>query len=135
MVNGIIVDKVIFGVVYGDGEFLIGVIIVVKGIVKGIIIDIDGKFELLGIFEDVEVLVIFYMGYIFLEMEIGIIIFFEIILLVSNIVLDEVVVIFFGIEWVKKVLGYVVQDVDVVELVEVRFINVVNSLLGCVVGV
>ena len=116
MANGTTVDKAISGVVYGDGEPLIGATIAVKGTSKGTITDIDGKFELSGIPEDAEVLVISYTGYTPMEMEIGTTTFFEITLSASNIVLDEVVVTSFGIERAKKALGYAVQDVDAAEL-------------------
>lgn len=135
MANGTTADKAISGVVYGDGEPLIGATIAVKGTAKGTITDIDGKFELSGIPEDAEVLVISYTGYTPLEMEIGTTTFFEITLSASNIVLDEVVVTSFGIERAKKALGYAVQDVDAAELVEARSTNVVNSLSGRVAGV
>ena len=135
MANGTPIDKTISGVVYGDGEPLIGATIAIKGTSKGTITDIDGKFELSGIPDDAEMLVISYTGYTPLEMEIGATTFFEVTLDPSNIVLDEVVVTSFGIERSKKALGYAVQDVDAAELVESRSSNVVNSLSGRVAGV
>lgn len=135
MANGTPIDKTISGVVFGDGEPLIGATIAIKGTAKGTITDIDGKFELSGIPEDAEMLVISYTGYAPIEMEIGSKTFFEVTLDASNIVLDEVVVTSFGIERSKKALGYAVQDVDAAELVESRSSNVVNSLSGRVAGV
>jgi len=135
MANGTPIDKTISGVVYGDGEPLIGATIAIKGTSKGTITDIDGKFELSGIPEDAEMLVISYTGYTPIEMEIGNTTFFEVTLDASNIILDEVVVTSFGIERSKKALGYAVQDVDAAELVESRSSNVVNSLSGRVAGV
>lgn len=135
MANGTPIDKTISGVVYGDGEPLIGATIAIKGTSKGTITDIDGKFELSGIPEDAEMLVVSYTGYAPMEMEIGTTTFFEVTLDASNIVLDEVVVTSFGIERSKKALGYAVQDVDAAELVESRSSNVVNSLSGRVAGV
>lgn len=135
MANGTPIDKTISGVVYGDGEPLIGATIAIKGTSKGTITDIDGKFELSGIPEDAEMLVISYTGYTPIEMEIGSTTFFEVTLDASNIILDEVVVTSFGIERSKKALGYAVQDVDAAELVESRSSNVVNSLSGRVAGV
>ncbi len=135
MANGTTLDKTITGVVYGDGEPLIGATIAIKGTSKGTITDIDGKFELSGIPDDAEMLVISYTGYTPMEMEIGNTTFFEVTLDASNIVLDEVVVTSFGIERSKKALGYAVQNVDAAELVESRSSNVVNSLSGRVAGV
>lgn len=135
MANGTAINKSISGIVYGDGEPLIGATIAVKGTSKGTITDIDGKFELSDIPEEAAVLVISYTGYTPLEMEIGATTFFEISLTASNILLDEVVVTSFGIERSKKALGYAVQDVDAADLVEARSTNVVNSLSGRVAGV
>lgn len=53
-----------------SGEFLIGVNILVKGISMGIVIDIDGSYNL-DVLDDVNMLVFFYIGYNIVEVKIN----------------------------------------------------------------
>lgn len=55
--------RIIIGIVIdNEGEFFIGVNVYVKKMIKGIVMDFNGVYELL-IVEDVEVFVFFYVGF------------------------------------------------------------------------
>lgn len=92
-----------------DGIFMIGVSVMVKGIIIGIVIDLDG-FYFLNLVVDVEIFIFSYIGFIFKEVDLGV-------SSVINVVFDEgvileiVVVMVFGIECDCKVFIYVVEEV------------------------
>lgn len=87
MIKGVVFDVI--------GEFLIGVSVLVKGIIFGIIIDIDGSYQFV-VLEGVEMFVFSYIGFILQEIIIGIFsvidVFFQ-----EGLVLNEVIVMVQGI--------------------------------------
>ena len=126
-------QKVVTGLITGDGEPLIGATVMAKGTTIGAITDFDGLFKL-NLPEDVTHLIFSYTGYKESEMEIGVKTYFEVNLESSQIMLDEVVIAALGIEREKKALGYAVQDISADDLVEARSANVVNGLSGRIAG-
>lgn len=126
--------QVVSGVISGDGEPLIGATVMAEGTSIGTVTDIDGSFSL-EVPDGASKLIFSFTGYESLEMELGNQTYFEVDLLGSNVLLDELVVTSLGIKREKKALGYAVQDIDAETLKEARSSNVVNGLSGRVAGI
>lgn len=105
-----------------------------EGTSIGTVTDIDGSFSL-EVPDGASKLIFSFTGYESLEMELGNQTYFEVDLLGSNVLLDELVVTSLGIKREKKALGYAVQDIDAETLKEARSSNVVNGLSGRVAGI
>lgn len=126
MVNGTVTDD--------SGSALIGASVVVKGNPSvGTITDLDGMFKL-KVDANAKALVVSYIGYTPMEVEIGA--SDEInVTLSSGVQLEDVVVTALGIKKAEKSLGYAAQKVTGDKLNEAPEINIVNSLGGRVSGV
>lgn len=128
-------QSTVSGVVTDDlGEPLPGATVLVKGTQNGTITDADGKFSL-TISDDAAILVVSYLGYNTLELEIGSQAVFNVQLEPDESTLDEVVVTALGLKRQRKLLTYSTQNVEVEGIDEVRPVqNLVNSLAGKVAG-
>lgn len=125
MVNGKIIDN--------TGSPLPGASIVEKDTANGAISDFEGNFELAV--TNGAVLVISYVGFKTIEVDITGKDTIEVTLEEDAAKLDEVVVTALGISRDKKSLGYSVENVDGSEVSEVKNANFINSLSGKVAGV
>lgn len=125
LVTGTIKDKA--------GEPLIGVSVAVKGTTTGTMTDIDGNFSI-RVPEGKQV-EITYIGYVAQTVNPANQSSFNIVLLESDVNLDEVVVTALGIKRAQKALSYNVQEIKGEELTGVKDVNFMNSLSGKVAGV
>lgn len=125
-VEGVVIDQ--------NGDPLIGVNVLVKGTTKGTSTDFDGRFSLDDVEEDA-VLVLSYIGYQTLEVQVDGRSELSIRMTSDSQMLDEVVVTALGIKKEKKALGYAVQDISSEELMKNKNTNLVNSLSGKIAGV
>lgn len=125
-------DRTISGTVSDETGPLPGVNVLKKGTTSGVETDFDGKFSINA--KTGDVLVFSFVGMKTVEKTVGssnsIIV-----TMVSDNVLDEVVVTSLGIKREKKSLGYASQEVGGKEVSTVKLDNVVNSLSGKVSGV
>lgn len=94
-----------------DGEPLIGVNILVKGTNKGTTTDLDGRFSLSDVDEQA-VLIFSYIGYQSQEVEIGGRSNLEITLLTDAQLLEQVVVVGYGIQKKESAIGSIVQATE-----------------------
>lgn len=99
-IEGIVTDS--------DGEPLIGVNIQVKGTTKGATTDFDGRFTMTDIDEQA-ILVFSYIGYQSQEVEVAGRSSIEVVLLTDAQLLDEVVVVGYGIQKKESAIGSIVQ--------------------------
>ncbi|HLW18917.1 MAG TPA: SusC/RagA family TonB-linked outer membrane protein [Cyclobacteriaceae bacterium] len=127
-IGGLVVDE--------EGMPIPGASVLIKGLMKGSVTDLDGKFtlEVDGDPNDL-ILVVSFIGFETKEVMVGNQALLTINLQSSTMALGEIVVTAFGLEREKKALGYTVQNVDGRELTEAQQPNVVNSLSGRVAGV
>ncbi|WP_108423637.1 SusC/RagA family TonB-linked outer membrane protein [Flagellimonas amoyensis] len=128
-------QSTVSGVVTDDmGVPLPGATVFVKGTQNGTTTDFDGNFSL-TVSADASILVVSYLGFNTLEVEIGSQSVFNVQLQPSTSTLDEVVVTALGVKRQKKSLTYSTQNVDLDGIDEVRPVqNLVNSLAGKVAG-
>lgn len=126
--------RVITGsVVDNEGEPLIGANLRVKGTVRGTAVKVDGTFEL-EVFDDDETLVVSYIGYE--PVEVNIVGRNKIkVVLVESAELDEVIITALGVPREEKALGYAVQKLDQKTINAVQTTNIINNLSGKIAGV
>lgn len=126
-------EKTISGVVTSktDGMPLPGVGVIIKGTLKGVETDFDGKYQLKTSAGDV--LVFSYVGMKTQSILVANQNTINVVLEDDN-VLNEVVVTALGIKKTRKSLTYAAQDVNAEELNKVKQTNPVNSLSGKVAG-
>ena len=115
-----------------DGEAVIGASIQVKGTSTGTITDMDGNFSLTAL--EGQLLTVSYIGYQSVQVKA------ErkplnIILVESDVAIDEVVVTALGIRKEKKALAYSVTEVKGEEMNRVKVANLATGLAGKVAGV
>ncbi|MDR2914609.1 MAG: TonB-dependent receptor [Tannerella sp.] len=122
-VSGMVKDK--------TGEPLIGVTVVVKGTTQGNITDIDGKFDLAANVGDI--VQFSYIGYVPQEIKLNNLNFLDIVLHEDVQLLDEVVVVGYGVQKKSDLTGAVVRA-DLTSLKNSANINIANSLKGTVAG-
>lgn len=123
-------------VVDASGQGMVGVAVVVKGTTTGASTDLDGAFTLrIPAPAAAAVLVVNYLGYEPVEVEVGNRTELNIVLKESSVDVDAVVVTALGIKRSEKALAYNVQQVGGEELVAVKDANFVNTLSGKVAGV
>lgn len=116
-----------------NGEPLIGVNILVKGMTRGTITDLDGNFSIEASVG--QELVISYIGYETQTIPVTTKSDINIVLNESSIGIDEVVVTALGIKRAQKALSYNVQELKGEALTGVKDVNFVNSLSGKIAGV
>ena len=116
-----------------EGENLAGVGISIKGTTKGVYSDGEGNFEISAKIGDV--LVFSYIGYVSKEVEVVSFDFLNVVLSVSEEVLEDVVVTALGIKKSKKALSYAVSEIKGDELAGIKEANIINTLSGKVAGV
>ncbi|CAM1373885.1 SusC/RagA family TonB-linked outer membrane protein [Tenacibaculum xiamenense] len=126
-------EKTLSGVVTSksDGMPLPGVGVLIKGTLKGVETDFDGKYQIKASVGDV--LVFSYVGMQSQSITVANQQTINVALDDANI-LDEVVVTALGIKKEKKALGYAVSNVKAEDLQMAKDPNVVNSLQGRVAG-
>lgn len=132
-IKSIIQNTVSGTVVDFSGVPLLGANVMVKGTSNGAQTDFDGNFTIDA--ETGDVLVVSYIGFKTLEVEVtggGPI---NIVLQEDSAQLDEVVVTALGISREKKSLGYATQEVDGEDVNRTPTDNVVNALSGKIAGV
>lgn len=114
------------------GEPLIGVNVMVKGETSGTITDLDGSFTVQASSNDV--LAISYIGYITQDIPVKSKTFFDVKLLEDNKVLDEVVVVGYGVMKKSDLTG-AVASVNSQKLGTMPAANAVEALQGKIAGV
>lgn len=124
-VSGTVVAK-------SDGEPLPGVGVIIKGTLKGVETDFDGKFQIQAPVG--AVLEFSFVGMKTQSIVLGTSTQIKIVLEEAN-VLDEVVVTALGIKKEKKALTYSAQEVNGEELTKVKQTNPLNSLSGKSAGI
>lgn len=117
-----------------QGNPIPGATIIVKGLNKGTITDLNGNFSL-SIPKDAEVLVFSFVGMQTQEVEIGDKRSLDVVLKENVLGLDEVVVTALGIEKRSKGLTYSTQSLKGEELTGAKDVNLINSLAGKSAGV
>lgn len=102
-------NKTITGlVVDGNGESIIGASVLVKGTTNGIITDIDGKFTLNDV-PEAGVIQISYIGYKTQEISVKNKTNLKVVLVEDNEMLDEVVVVGYGVQKKSDVTGAMIR--------------------------
>jgi len=128
-------EKKISGHVVSDsGEDMPGVNVVYKGTFTGTITDIDGNFTLPYISEESDVLVVSFIGFKTKEVQIGKSLFFDIIIEEDNQLLNELVVVGYGVQKKADLTGSV-SSVDMDELTKAPVAGVDQALQGKAAGV
>jgi len=126
-------QKLVSGSVKSNGAPLIGVSVLVKGTVNGVVTDIDGKYSIKANTGDV--LVFSYIGMSTQELTIvansNVM---DVEMVESSVVLKDVVVTALGIKREEKALGYSVQKVGGDDIQKVGVVDVATSLSGKVAG-
>jgi TonB-linked SusC/RagA family outer membrane protein len=115
-----------------NNEPLPGATILVKGLNRGTITEVDGTYSISA--APNEVLVFSFVGFENIERTVGNQTIINVVL-AEGMALSEVVVTALGVERETKALGYSVQVVDGSKFTEARETNVINSLSGRVAGV
>ncbi|WP_370525523.1 TonB-dependent receptor [Dysgonomonas sp. 521] len=132
--NAVQQDRLVTGTIKDKaGEPLIGVSVAVKGTTTGTMTDVDGNFSLRV--PEGKQIEITYIGYVAQTINPANQSSFDIVLLESDVNLDEVVVTALGIKRAQKALSYNVQEIKGDELTGVKDVNLMNSLSGKVAGV
>ena len=124
-VQGVVTDK--------NGLPLIGVNILVKGASKGTITDLDGKFNIPGV-KSADVLVFRYLGFETQELKVAAQQKINVTLEVSNVQLQEMVVVGYGTSRKIDLTGSV-ASIDVQDLSKTATTNFDQALAGRVSGV
>jgi TonB-linked SusC/RagA family outer membrane protein len=129
-------NRTISGIVTSasDGVPLPGVTIVIQGTTTGTITDMDGNYSI-EVSPDDNLLLFSFIGMKTQEIEIGDQNTIDVKLESDALGLEEIVVTALGIRKEKKSLGYAIENVPAMELVEGNQTNVVNALQGKVAGV
>jgi TonB-linked SusC/RagA family outer membrane protein len=125
-ISGTIVDAI-------NDQPLPGASVMVKGTNIGVVADFDGIFGITAPSSE-SILVISYVGFKTLEIQVGNKTTFRIPMEEEASALSEVIVTALGIKKETKALGYSVQEVQGESMVKAREPNVVNSLTGKVAG-
>lgn len=122
--SGIVVDE--------SGDPLVGVSVFIKGVTKGVITNVDGKFSIPA--KSGQTLVFSFVGYITQEIKYtgGPL---TVKMQPTSTNLDEVVVTALGIKKDRKSLGYAIDEIDAEELMRNKTSNAVTSLSGKIAGV
>ncbi len=115
-----------------NNEPLPGATVLVKGLNRGTITEVDGTYTISA--APNEVLVFSFVGFENIERTVGNQTIINV-ALTEGMALSEVVVTALGVERETKALGYAVQAVDGSRFTEARETNVINSLSGRVAGV
>ena len=115
-----------------NNEPLPGATVLVKGLNRGTITEVDGTYSISAAPD--EVLVFSFVGFENIERTVGNQTIINV-ALTEGLALSEVVVTALGVERQTKALGYAVQAVDGSRFTEARETNVINSLSGRVAGV
>jgi len=115
---------------YGTG--LPGASVLVKGTLSGAVTNTDGQYEIVT--GKNSVLIYSFIGYESQEIPVNNRTSIDVILMVSQVKLQEIVVTALGIRKEKKALGYSVQEVDGASLEKAKEPNVIGSLTGRVAG-
>ncbi|PQJ83019.1 SusC/RagA family TonB-linked outer membrane protein [Polaribacter glomeratus] len=126
-------EKTISGKVSDSSGTLPGVSVTIKGTVKGVETDFDGKYSIKA--KSGSVLVFRYLGYKSSEKTVGASNVINVTLEEGGEVLDEIVVTAFGIKRSEKALGYSVQSIKGDDMTEARESNITNAISGKVAGV
>lgn len=127
-------NKTITGlVVDGNGESIIGASVLVKGTTNGIITDIDGKFTLNDV-PEAGVIQISYIGYKTQEISAKNKANLKVVLVEDNEMLDEVVVVGYGVQKKSDVTGAMIR-VGSEELNSRPVANAFEAMLGKAAGV
>ena len=123
------------GVVQSDtGVTLPGVSIAVKGTSRGVVTDLDGKYNI--VVPDAQAILVFsFIGMETQEITVNGQSTIDVTLVTTSIGLDDVVVTALGISREKKSLGYSVGEVAGEDIQQVAQENVLNALSGKVAGV
>ncbi|MCF2444002.1 TonB-dependent receptor [Dyadobacter sp. CY345] len=130
-----VADVEIRGKVTGeDGAALPGASILIKSTTRGTITDTDGNFKLLIADDANTILVVSLVGYVSQEVVVGTQKVVNVLLKGDNKVLDEVVVVGYGVQRKRDVTGSVVS-VSEATLKEVPAPNLINQLKGRAAGV
>lgn len=116
-----------------DGEPLIGVNIVVKGTTAGTVTDVDGTY-ILGVANNDDVLVFSYIGYLSEEIPVGDKTVVNITLIEDTRVIDELVVVGYGVQKKVTVTGSV-ATVQGEDLEASPTTNLTNAMVGRMPGV
>ncbi|MFC4672203.1 SusC/RagA family TonB-linked outer membrane protein [Dysgonomonas termitidis] len=126
--------RIVGGVVTDQGnEPLIGVSVVIKGTTTGTLTDTDGKYTI-NVPDKESVLVLSYIGYVIQEQKVGERTAIDVVLQENNKLLDEVVVVGYGVQ--KKInLTGAVSAVDSRKLENRATTNLSSSLSGLASGV
>jgi len=133
--SGLQAQRVITGTVTTEreGTTLPGVNVIVHGTTVGTTTGFDGKYSL-EVNKEAEALDFSFMGYKFQTIEIGSQTTINVVMVQSDLALDEVVVTALGISREKKSLAYSTQQLDNEELTNVKHVNAINGLDGKVAG-
>jgi TonB-linked SusC/RagA family outer membrane protein len=115
-----------------DGEALIGVSVIIKGSSAGTATNVNGAFQLNARPNDV--LVFSYLGFITKEIPVGNTLDFQVVLDEDQQVLNEVVVIGYGVQK-KSVVTAAISKVKASDLEKVTFSRIENVLNGQISGV
>ena len=100
-ITGLVVDN--------ENEPLIGVNILVKGTQTGVITDIDGRFTLTTTGSD-PILIVSYIGFVTQEVKVGTRPTLRVTLQPDDLVLEEVVVVGYGVQKKQSIVGSIVQQ-------------------------
>jgi len=128
------VRRKISGVVRdANNEPLIGVSVMVRGSTTGTVTDMDGKFVLDNV-EDKSVLLFSYIGYVSQSVEVGEQQVINVTLAEDNQLLEEVVVIGYGVQKRRDVTG-AISSIKTKDIVAIPTTNALEALQGKVAGV
>lgn len=126
-------NKISGHVVDGSGESLPGVNIIYKGTFTGTITDIDGNFSL-SVTDNNNVLTVSFIGFKTQEIKIGKDLFFEIVLVEDTQLLNELVVVGYGVQRKADLTG-AVSSVNMDEFIKAPVAGVDQALQGKAAGV
>ena len=125
-VNGKVTDR--------NGDPLISVNILVKGTTVGTITDLDGNYSI-TVPEGSNTLVVSYIGYVTQEVNVDGADRVDVTMENDDQMLADIVVTALGIERDEKSLGYSVQEIGGLDLVQTQSTNIVSNLAGNIAGV
>lgn len=117
----------------GEGSPLVGVTVLVRGTMTGVITDMNGKYSI-QVPSTESVLVFSYIGMETLEISVGNRTVINVTLSESLSSREEVVIIALGIIREKKILGYAVQELSREEFTEISDNNIINNISGKIAG-
>lgn len=126
--------KKISGIISDSSGAIIGASVQVKGTSKGVVTDLDGKFELTELTEG-DVIVVSYIGYETQELVFKGQSVIKIVLKEDAQAIEEVVVTALGLNREKKALGYAMTEISGSDIAKVNSPNPINGLQGKVAGV